>query len=73
MMPFDYREPATLDEAAALLHEGAGEAAVLAGGTDLLVQMRERVRRPAQVLNIKKILGLDALVFDPKPVSPSAR
>jgi len=66
MMAFDYREPATLDEASALLREAAGEAAVLAGGTDLLVQMRERVRRPAQVVNIKKILGLDALVFDPE-------
>ena len=64
MMPFDYQEPATLDEAAALLRAGDGAAAVLAGGTDLLVQMRERVRRPAQVVNIKKILGLDGLTFD---------
>ena len=64
MTRFDYREPATLDEAVALLHAAGGEAAVLAGGTDLLVQIRERVRRPAQVLNIKKILGLDAFEFD---------
>jgi carbon-monoxide dehydrogenase medium subunit len=64
MMPFDYQEPATLDEAVALLHAGRGEAAILAGGTDLLVQMREHVRRPAQVVNIKKILGLDGLTFD---------
>ena len=64
MTRFDYREPATLDEAVALLHAGGGEAAVLAGGTDLLVQIRERVRRPAQVVNIKKILGLDAFEFD---------
>jgi carbon-monoxide dehydrogenase medium subunit len=65
MTRFEYCEPATLDEAVALLREARGDAAVLAGGTDLLVQIRERVRRPAQVVNIKKILGLDAFTFDP--------
>jgi carbon-monoxide dehydrogenase medium subunit len=65
MVRFDYAEPATLDEAVALLVAGAGNAVVFAGGTDLLVQMREHVRTPAQVVNIKKILGLDALAFDP--------
>jgi carbon-monoxide dehydrogenase medium subunit len=64
MVRFDYAEPATLDEAVALLGAGAGKAVVFAGGTDLLVQMREHVRTPAQVVNIKKILGLDALAFD---------
>ncbi len=65
MVRFDYAEPATLDEAVALLDAGAGRSVVFAGGTDLLVQMRENVRTPAQVVNIKKILGLDALAFDP--------
>jgi len=65
MARFEYCEPATLDEAVALLRTARGEAAVLAGGTDLLVQIRERVRRPAHVVNIKKILGLDAFRFDP--------
>jgi len=65
MVRFDYAEPATLDEAVALLGAGAGNAVVFAGGTDLLVQTREHVRTPAQVVNIKKILGLDTLAFDP--------
>lgn len=65
MVRFDYAEPATLDEAVALLGAGAGRSVVFAGGTDLLVQIRENVRTPAQVVNIKKILGLDALAFDP--------
>lgn len=64
MKRFDYFEPATLDEAVALLGEARGTANMLAGGTDLLVQIREHVRSPAQVINIKKILGLDALSFD---------
>ena len=65
MMRFDYSEPATLDEAARLLKSGQGQATLLAGGTDLLVQMREHVRQPAHVINIKKILGIDDLEFDP--------
>ena len=66
MMRFDYSEPATLDEAASLMRSGQGGACLLAGGTDLLVQMREHVRRPALVINIKKILGIDDLEFDPQ-------
>ena len=66
MKAFDYHEPATLDEAIALLRRFEGQASMLAGGTDLLVQIREHVRQPAQVINIKKILGLDELDYDPQ-------
>lgn len=64
MTRFDYFEPATLDEAITLLRSADGRASMLAGGTDLLVQIREQVRRPAQVINIKKIAGLEGLAFD---------
>jgi aerobic carbon-monoxide dehydrogenase medium subunit len=59
MRPFEYFEPSTLDEAVARLERGNGSACLLAGGTDLLVQMREHVRRFEQVINIKKIAGID--------------
>lgn len=64
MQPFEYSEPATLDEAVALLDRLGDEASVLAGGTDLIVQMKERVRRPGHIVDIKRILGLDTLSFD---------
>jgi carbon-monoxide dehydrogenase medium subunit len=64
MKSFDYHEPTTLDEAVVLLRRFGAEASVLAGGTDLLVQMKEHRREPAHVVNIKKIAGLDGLVFD---------
>jgi carbon-monoxide dehydrogenase medium subunit len=64
MKRFDYFEPRTLDNAIALLRDAAGQATLLAGGTDLLVQIREQVRRPVQVINVKKILGLHGLAFD---------
>ena len=63
MRPFEYHEPASVDEAIVLLAAHA-DAAALAGGTDLLVQMKEGHRHPAHVVNLKKILGLDRLSFD---------
>ena len=65
MARFEYSEPPTLDDAVRQLREGSGGSMLLAGGTDLLVQIREHVRRPTQVVNIKKILGMDELAFDP--------
>ena len=64
MRPFDYHQPATLAEASALLQGLGGRASLLAGGTDLLVQIRENVRTPEHVVDLKKIAGLDGLVFD---------
>lgn len=65
MRAFEYLEPGTLAEAAALLHRCGGRASVLAGGTDLLVQIKESHRQPSHVINIKKIPGMDVLAFDP--------
>jgi carbon-monoxide dehydrogenase medium subunit len=64
MKRFDYFEPQSLDEAVALLGRYNGNASVLAGGTDLLVEIKEHIRRPDYVINIKKISGLDRFSFD---------
>jgi aerobic carbon-monoxide dehydrogenase medium subunit len=50
-----YEAPDTLEGAVALLSGAPGEARVLAGGTDLLVQMRADVVDPALIVDIKKI------------------
>jgi carbon-monoxide dehydrogenase medium subunit len=64
MIRFEYAAPATLAEAVAVLGRGNGKASVLAGGTDLLVEIREHLRRPDCVVNIKRIPGLAALEYD---------
>jgi carbon-monoxide dehydrogenase medium subunit len=66
MRRFEYFEPKTLDEAVALLSGQAGKADVLAGGTDLLVEIKEHIRAPDYVVNMKKIPGLGHLHYDPK-------
>jgi aerobic carbon-monoxide dehydrogenase medium subunit len=50
-----YEAPDSVAGAVALLAEAAGEARVLAGGTDLLVQMRADVVDPELIVDIKKI------------------
>lgn len=66
MKEFEYFQPATLDDALALLQRYRGSGSLFAGGTDLLVQMKEHVRQPAQVIDIKKIPGMDDFAFDAK-------
>jgi CO/xanthine dehydrogenase FAD-binding subunit len=50
-----YEAPQTLNDASALLAGAAGVARVLAGGTDLLVQMRNEMVAPDLVIDIKNI------------------
>jgi CO/xanthine dehydrogenase FAD-binding subunit len=50
-----YEAPDTLEAAAALLAGARGEARVLAGGTDLLVQMRADMVDPELIVDIKRI------------------
>jgi aerobic carbon-monoxide dehydrogenase medium subunit len=64
MRRFAYHEPASLDEAVALL--SASNAQILAGGTDLLVELKEQLRRADSVINIKKIPGLAGFAYDAK-------
>ena len=50
-----YEAPGSLDQAVALLAAEPGEARVLAGGTDLLVQLRTDLIEPALLVDIKRI------------------
>lgn len=53
-----YEAPSSLDQAVALLVNEGGVARVLAGGTDLLVQMKTEVIEPVLLIDIKGIAEL---------------
>lgn len=53
-----YVSPKTLDEAVQVLRTAPGACRLLAGGTDLLVQMRAGMKRPDTLLDIKRIDAL---------------
>ena len=55
MRDFEYFEPSTVSEATFLLAKYKEEAKIIAGGTDLLVEMKQDNIRPKYIINIKKI------------------
>jgi len=55
---FDYVEPHSLDEANALLAEYGDRAQLLAGGSYLLVQMKQELAAPELVVNLSHVPGL---------------
>jgi carbon-monoxide dehydrogenase medium subunit len=63
IQPFELHRPATLAEAAGLLAERP-EAALYAGGTELLLLMKARLVRPADLIDVKHIPDLGGLAPD---------
>jgi CO/xanthine dehydrogenase FAD-binding subunit len=64
---FEYVLPKTIDEVLSVLAKNKGTARLLAGGTDLIPQLKSReVEAPAFVVDLKGIPGLDAVSYDEK-------
>jgi carbon-monoxide dehydrogenase medium subunit len=64
--PTGYEAPRSIGETVALLQRADGAARVLAGGTDLLAQMRTGLVSPALVLDVKKIPELTSIARTPE-------
>src|ERR1700761_563617 len=62
--PFSYLRADSLDDALELLGSRGAEVDVLAGGQSLVPLLNMRERRPAVVLDITRIPGLDRIAFD---------
>lgn len=66
MRTFEYKAPETIDEAVSLLKEAGGSARPLAGGTDLVVQLKERATRfpyPATIVSLDRVSELRGIDF----------
>ena len=55
MEAIQFQKPETVDEAVKLLQNADGDARILAGGTDLLVQLRAHMIDPGVIIDIKSI------------------
>ena len=66
MKAFDYAAPQTVAEAVALLAEKGDRARMLAGGTDIIVQVREARRDLDLLVDAKGIPEANELSFDPQ-------
>ncbi len=63
MKDFEYCTPKTLREAVSLLAEKGEDARVMAGGTDLIVQLRGKRFQPQRIIDAKDIPELNELSF----------
>ena len=61
---FEYLAPKTIGEACNLLLELGSTARVMAGATDLIPPMKDKVISPEYIIDLKKIPGLDYLEYD---------
>ena len=64
MKDFQYLAPRGIEEAAVLMAEHAGSAQLLAGGTDLLIFMRNGRKSPDFIIDAKKIPELTRVQLD---------
>lgn len=55
MRSFDYQRPGTVADAVALLELHGPDAQILAGGTDLVIGLRDRTIQPSAVIDLKRI------------------
>lgn len=65
MKEIEYAAAHSVDEAVGLLAARGDKAKVLAGGTDIIVQLREGLRDADLIVDIKKIPELMTLVYEP--------
>jgi carbon-monoxide dehydrogenase medium subunit len=64
LRPFALYRPSTLPELADLLAEHGHEAALYAGGTELLLLLKERLLRVQSLIDVKHVKGLDEVTVD---------
>lgn len=72
MKEFEYFRPSTLKEALELLKTYGSDAALLNGGTDLIVRMREGHSEPAAIIDIKHIDSLKSITIDSNKITIGA-
>ena len=59
--PFDFYQPATLAEASQLLKDNGPGGRFLAGGTDLVIAMKEKGLLPKYIVDLKRLPGLNSI------------
>ncbi|HWP59195.1 MAG TPA: xanthine dehydrogenase family protein subunit M [Candidatus Acidoferrales bacterium] len=64
MTPFEYLEPRSLKEVCANLKQYGSEGKLVAGGTALIIMMKQRLVRPAALISLRSLRGLNQIAID---------
>lgn len=73
MRPFVYQTPETLDEVLALLHAHGDEAKIIAGGTALVLMLKQRLVAPEVLISLHRLRGLDTMTAENGMIHLGAR
>ncbi len=63
MIAFEYRTPKTLKEVQADLKKFGSDAKVIAGGTALVIMMKQRLVRPTCLISLRSVRGLNKIAL----------
>src|SRR5258707_13720487 len=61
MIPFEYRTPKNLKEVHSTLKEFGSDAKLIAGGTALVIMMKQRLVRPTCLVSLGSVRGLNGI------------
>jgi aerobic carbon-monoxide dehydrogenase medium subunit len=61
MIPFEYRTPKNLKEVHTTLKEYGPDAKLIAGGTALVIMMKQRLVRPSCLISLRSVRGLNGI------------
>jgi len=64
MKKFDYLRPQTLEEALSLLNQHGKKAKLIAGGTDVIVLIKQKAMMPEVLISLRGIPGLDQIRYN---------
>ena len=66
MIDFEYHAPTSLDQVFALLDKYGDDSRGMAGGTALVIQMKQRLSQPGHVIGMRRVGSLNAIESTPE-------
>ena len=66
MIDFEYHAPTSLDQVFDLLEKYGDDSRVMAGGTALVIQMKQRLSQPGHVIGMRRVGSLNAIESTPE-------
>ncbi len=66
MIDFEYHAPTSLDQVFDLLKQYGDDSRVMAGGTALVIQMKQRLSQPGHVIGMRRVGGLNSIESTPE-------
>ena len=66
MIDFEYHAPTSLDQVFGLLDQYGDDARIMAGGTALVIQMKQRLSQPGHVIGLRQVSSLNSIESTPE-------